>query len=283
MRLGYNTNGLAHHRLVDAIDLLADEGYESVAITLDAGALDPYDDAGRLEQESIRVGEILERRGMSCVIETGARFVLNPRLKHDPTLMDADPARRAVRVDFLRRAIDLAARLRADAMSFWSGGLGDAISEEQALDRLVGALQPVIEHAERRDVRLAFEPEPGMFIDTFERFSRLDERVRHPLFDLTVDVGHVFCVEPGSTAERIAPWVSRIANVHIEDMHRNLHEHLMFGEGSMDFPPILETLFRGGYRGGVHVELSRHSHMAVDAVRRSRDFLRAIWPEGALV
>ena len=37
MRLGYNTNGLAHHRLVDAIDLLADEGYQSIAITLDAG------------------------------------------------------------------------------------------------------------------------------------------------------------------------------------------------------------------------------------------------------
>ena len=37
MRLGYNTNGMAHHRVVDAIDLLADEGYQSVAITLDAG------------------------------------------------------------------------------------------------------------------------------------------------------------------------------------------------------------------------------------------------------
>ena len=32
MRLGYNTNGLAHHRLTDAIALLADEGYQSVAL-----------------------------------------------------------------------------------------------------------------------------------------------------------------------------------------------------------------------------------------------------------
>ena len=37
MRLGYNTNGLAHHRLTDAIDLIAAEGFQSVAITLDVG------------------------------------------------------------------------------------------------------------------------------------------------------------------------------------------------------------------------------------------------------
>ena len=41
MFLGYNTNGLAHHDLFDAIDLLADIGYRSVAITIDHGALPP--------------------------------------------------------------------------------------------------------------------------------------------------------------------------------------------------------------------------------------------------
>jgi sugar phosphate isomerase/epimerase len=158
--------------------------------------------------------------------------------------------------------------------------LRDGASEDEGLDRLAGALKPVIEHAERRDVRLAFEPEPGMFIDTFDRFRKLDERVRHPLFDLTVDLGHVFCVEPGDPCEHIRPWAGRIANIHIEDMERGVHEHLMFGEGSMDFPPLLATLATMGHKGGVHVELSRHSHMAVDAVRQTRDYLRSIWPRG---
>jgi len=97
MKLGYNTNGMAHHRLTDAIELLAEEGYQSVAITLDAGALDPYDDPSSLAQQVPIVRSALDRCGMARVVETGARYLLNPRLKHDPTLMDPDPRRREVR------------------------------------------------------------------------------------------------------------------------------------------------------------------------------------------
>jgi sugar phosphate isomerase/epimerase len=276
MRLGYNTNGLAHHRLLDAIALLAEEGFQSVALTLDAGALDPFDDPATLARQVRAVREALDRDAMGRVVETGARYLLNPRFKHDPTLMDPDPSRREVRVDFLRRAIDLAVELQAEAVSFWSGILRDSIPEEAAMERLASALRPVIEHAERRQIRLAFEPEPGMFVDTFARFARLDERILHPLFDLTVDLGHVHCVEDDPSADLVRAWGPRIVNVHVEDMVRGVHEHLMFGEGTIDFPPLIGALRESGYRGGLHVELSRHSHMAVEAVRRSAGFLRPL-------
>ena len=273
MRLGYNTNGLAHHRLTDAIELLAEEGYQSVAITLDAGALDPYEDPPILARQLDAVRSVLDRRGLSRVIETGGRFLLNPRLKHDPTLMDPDPDRREVRVDFLRRAIDIAARLDAGCVSLWSGRCVDPISEDEAMDRLAKALRPVLTHAETAGIALAFEPEPGMFIDTFERFARLDQQINNPLFHLTVDLGHVHCIEAGPIADHLRRWGQRIVNIHIEDMIKGVHEHLMFGEGTMDFPPVFAALREIGYGQGVHVELSRHSHAAVEAVRRSRDIL----------
>jgi L-ribulose-5-phosphate 3-epimerase len=274
MRLGYNTNGLAHHRLLDAIGLLADEGYRSVAITLDVGALDPYQDPLPLAREARTVRAALERRGLACVIETGARYLLNPRAKHDPTLMDPDPARRAIRQDFLRRAIDLADALGAEAVSLWSGRAPSVIDEESGLDRLTEALKPVIDYAETLEIPLAFEPEPGMFIDTLDRFGRLDERVRHPLFQLTVDLGHVHCLEEGSWDPLMQRWGARIVNIHIEDMVQDVHEHLMFGEGTMDFPAIFRALRRIDYQRGLNVELSRHSFMAVEAVRSAAAFLQ---------
>jgi len=61
-------------------------------------------------------------------------------------------------------------------------------------------------------------------------------------------------------------------------MKAGVHDHLMFGEGEMCFPPVIEALSQTGFDGGVHVELSRHSHMAVQAVRQAYEFLSPLWP-----
>ena len=54
MRFAYNTNGLAHHRLDDALALLADCGYDGVALTLDVQHLDPFADDALQQAERVR-------------------------------------------------------------------------------------------------------------------------------------------------------------------------------------------------------------------------------------
>ncbi len=148
--------------------------------------------------------------------------------------------------------------------------------ESVGLDRLAEGLRPLLDHAGHVGIPLAFEPEPGMFIDTLERFARLDDRINHPLFGLTVDLGHVHCSNEGDIPGLLRKWGPRIVNIHIEDMVRGVHEHLMFGEGTMDFPPICQALREIPYQGGVHVELSRHSHKGAESVRLAAAFLKPL-------
>jgi L-ribulose-5-phosphate 3-epimerase len=273
MRLGYNTNGFAHHPLAEAIEILAELGYTSVALTLDYHALNPYD--ANLANQVSRVRGLLEKHRLHCVIETGARFLLDSRRKHQPTLVSAAPEDRERRLDFLRRSVDVAAELGADAVSFWSGTPVDDVAPSVHLQRLVDGCLQLCDHAATKKVRLAFEPEPGMQVDTMPRFAELSSRIARPEFGLTLDLGHLHCLGEVPIADHIRRWRSVLWNVHIEDMRRGVHDHLMFGEGEIDFPPVLKALEEIGYSGGVHVELSRHSHDAVNTARKALAFLRS--------
>ena len=271
MRLGYNTNGLAYHTLFDALDLLAEIGYQSVAITIDHGVLSPADPSWH--DQLRRVRRRLTQLGLRSVIETGARFLLDPRQKHEPTLVSADAAARGRRVEFYRHAIRCAAELESDCVSLWSGVLRDGATDDVAMGRLAEGLQMVLDDAARAGVAVAFEPEPGMLIDSMTRFEELLRRVDADSLKLTLDVGHLHCQGETPIAGQIVRWADRLANVHLEDMRAGVHEHLMFGEGEISFPPILQALASIGYQGGIHVELSRHSHEGPQAARRAYDFL----------
>lgn len=270
-KLGYNTNGLVHHRWDQALELIAEVGYQSVAITVDHHCLNPF--ASTLAFELSRMRKKLEELQLSSVIETGARFLLNPRKKHEPTLMSTSPAEREVRIQFLCKCIDIAAELGSEAVSFWSGILREPMPRSEGISRLAAGCRKVMLHAQRRKVPLAFEPEPGMFIESMRDFADLLECGVELELGLTLDIGHIHCVESDPIPEVIARWKNWLLNVHIEDMLQGVHEHLPFGEGTIDFPPVLAALAESGYEGGVHVELSRHSHEAPERLQQSFEFL----------
>ena len=272
MLFGYNTNGFAHHRLEDALEICAALGYRGVALTLDHYALGPFD-PGFAEQLAA-VKAILTRHQMRCVIETGARFLLDPWNKHQPTLLSAMVAERELRSMFLQHAVDVAQELGADAVSFWSGTSCDDSPPADQLRRLVEGCLRLCDYAAPRGVRLAFEPEPGMFVDTMNRYAELADRVRHPAFGLTLDLGHLHCQGETPLRDQIHKWSKTLFNIHIEDMRFGRHEHLMFGEGEIDFPPVLQALRECNYTYGIYVELSRHSHQAVATARQALAFLQ---------
>ncbi|MFV0132697.1 sugar phosphate isomerase/epimerase family protein [Streptomyces sp. HMX87] len=273
LRFGYGTNGLADLRLDDALGLLADLGYDGVGLTLDHMHLDPL--APDLAARTRRVAHRLAALGLGVTVETGARYVLDPRRKHGPSLLDPDPDDRARRVDLLLRAVRVAADLGAHAVHCFSGTTPPGTDAGTAWKRLAEALAPALDTACEAGVPLAVEPEPGHLLATLDDFHRLRRALGDPeALGLTLDIGHCQCLEPVSPADCVraaGPW---LRHVQIEDMRRGVHEHLPFGDGEIDFPPVLAALAATGYQGLTVVELPRHSHAGPLFAERSLPFLR---------
>lgn len=270
LSFGYNTSGFAHHKLEDALEIIADCGYRGIALTLDNYHCNPFTfepaDLARLRQ-------LLDKLQLRVVIETGARYLLNPQRQYHPTLVSAEG--RSIRLEFLRRAVDIAADLHAECVSFWSGTPDPEVPEHQAWDWLVTGCLQLAEHSKRRGVQLAFEPEPGMLVDDMAKFEVLKKHISSARFGLTLDVGHVFCSETAPFRQVYGKFANLIRNVHIEDIRDRKPEQLMFGEGQLDFVAILRVLNDNKYTGLVNVELARDSHRAPELARASIEFLNA--------
>jgi sugar phosphate isomerase/epimerase len=298
-RLGYNTNGLAHHRVEDALRLLDGLGYRAASITPDVGQLDLY----RLDRAEVRrVRRLARELDLSLAVETGARFLLDARRKHFPTLLETAPRDRARRVDFLRRSIDLAADLGAPLVSIWSGAAprgatGDPAGRtpgsgartrtraarapspavERLWDRLVAGLMPVLDHARGARVRIAFEPEPGMFVERPTGYLELVRRLgeRGPELGLTLDVGHLVATGDLPVPREVRALAPYLSHVQLDDAPRGRHEHRMFGAGVLDLAGTLAALRAAGFRGQAAVELSRDSFRGAEAAAEAMGHLRA--------
>jgi sugar phosphate isomerase/epimerase len=271
LRFAYNTNGTASHRLDDALDLIAESGYHGMALTLDHHHFDPFapDAPARAERLARRLGEL----HLGSVIETGARYLLDPRAKHEPTLVTRDPAGRARRVDFLCRAIDVAATLGSEAVSFWAGVPKAGVTREEAWDWMRAGLEEVCRHAEERRVTVALEPEPGMLVETVDDYVEAARDL--PNLTLALDLGHCIVTGERDPAAAAHEFAGRIGTVSIEDMKRGEHVHLAFGEGDMDIPGILDALEETAFSRLVCVELSRDSHRADTMVPQALRYLRS--------
>jgi sugar phosphate isomerase/epimerase len=272
MFLGYNTNGFSYHRLEDAIAILDEFGYRGIAITLDYHHLNPF--AADVFSQARYLAAEIRRRGMTAVIETGARYLLDPRRKHQPTLVSRDDQARIIRRQFLERAIRLAPALGAEVVSFWSGSPDDDTSFPSGCPRLIAELEGLLPIAQTEGVCLALEPEPGMLIQTTVEAVTVVEHFGNPHLGLTIDVGHIHCLCETSMRESLLLAKPYLRNIHLEDMRAGVHDHLMFGEGEINFRELFEVLREIGYREGLYVELSRHAHEAVRIALEASSFLK---------
>ncbi|MBE7492333.1 MAG: sugar phosphate isomerase/epimerase [Planctomycetes bacterium] len=268
MKLGYNTNGFGFHRLEDAIAIIAETGYSVVALTLDVHHLNPFEASAAEVNE---IARLLHRHKLECVIETGARFLLDPRRKHRPTLIDDEPD---TRVHFMHRAAEIAGDLGALALSYWSGARPEqgGHGDDELFRRLAFQADKLEQLARRHGTLAALEPEPGMLVESMADYDRLAALMGYRP-GLTLDIGHLQCVEDEPPSVYPCKYRDVLYNLQLDDMRRGAHQHLFFGEGDIDFAAVFAALKQIGYEGPACVELSDASRNAVETARRAKQFL----------
>jgi sugar phosphate isomerase/epimerase len=279
MRLAYNTNGFPQHRLADVCRILAELGYDGISITPDVLQLDPF---GRdVQREANELRTLVDDLGLSVAVETGARFLLDARRKHQPTLL-SEPKGRQQRLDGLLRCLELAELLGAETFSFWAGTFGDegvaTPPREELLDRLCAGAASLLEEGRSGSVRVCFEPEPGMLVASLAELGEFLGRLNDDSLAVMLDVGHVPVTEDVTPAQALRQLAPRLGGLQLDDSRDRRHEHLLPGEGEIDWPAVMAAAREVGFTGLASLELPRHGHDPVRTARTALAFFRQLEP-----
>ncbi len=256
MKLAFSSNAYMHFSVEDTIRRVAQIGYQGIEILADVPHAWPVN---LLPERRKSLCDALAQHRLTVSNVNG--FMMNavndPRQPYwHPSWIEPDPNYRAIRREHTKRALTLAAEIGATNIQTEPGGpLAEGQTWQSAADVFYEELMPCVEVAERLEVGLLIEPEPGLMIERFEQFLEFVQRIDSPAIGLNFDVGHAYCVgeDPQDWVERMAPYTR---HYHLEDIAATrVHQHLVPGRGAIDFDATLQAIAGTGYDGWVTVEL----------------------------
>lgn len=277
MKLAYSSNAYMSYPVEEAIARIAALGYAGLELLADVPHAWP---AGLLETAKQRILDCLHSHGLAVSNLNGFMMnaVADPRQPYwHPSWIEPDPHYRAIRREHTKRALQLARQLGAPSVQTEPGGpLEGDRSWASAARIFYDEIMPCVELAERLEVWLLIEPEPGLLIETFEQYLEFVGRIESPWVGLNFDVGHAFCVgqDPQHWVARMAP---HTRHYHVEDIAASRqHAHLIPGRGAIDLQATLREIARTGYRGWITVELYPYVDQPDEAGREASQFLQPI-------
>jgi len=279
IRLAFSTNAYTKHTLTEAVDGIAAAGYRAVEILADHPHAYPPTFS---EHEAKRLRERLNALRLEPVAVNAntamAYFTPLPgALTFEPSLIAPNPTWRDDRIRLYGQAMTLANWLGAPVVTITGGQPTSDEPAEVLRERLLEGLEQVVRAADLAGVDLAFEPEPGQFIETTDGVADILEAIDHPRLGANVDVGHVWCAgdDPAESIRRLG---ARVKHLHLEDIKDRVHYHLIPGEGGeIDFHAIRLALDDVGYDGAAAVELYTYADEPDRAARESHEALAPLF------
>lgn len=275
MKLAFSSNAYMKFSIEETIDRIARIGYSGLEVLADVPHAWPVN---LLPERRKSITDSLVKHGLRVSNVNG--FMMNavndPRQPYwHPSWIEPDPNYRAIRREHTKRALQLAAEIGAKNLQTEPGGpLEPGQSWDDAARTFYDELMPCVEVAEKYQVGLLIEPEPGLMIEKFDQYLKFVEKIQSPYVGLNFDIGHAYCV-----GEDPQDWVAQMAphtrHYHFEDIAPSrVHAHMVPGRGAIDFEKTLAAIHATGYDGYITVELYPYIDDPDAAAREAFEYLQ---------
>ncbi len=274
-KFAFSTNAFSRYSLKKAIETIAACGYSGVEILADKPHLYPDTFSPRVADQ---IRALLERTGL-CVSNINANCTFGywkdapPEPFFEPSIISPSTKLRRQRIRMISNTLRYAHAIGATNISITSGRALPTMPPPIATRQLRESLKPILELAQKLNVRVGIESEPGLFIEWATELAALIDSMKSPMLGANLDIGHSVVIgEPVGDTLRLLR--GRIWNCHIEDLLGRKHYHLIPGRGNLDWGKLRRQLAAIHYPNFLTVELYTYPDSPAKAALHSIAFLK---------
>jgi sugar phosphate isomerase/epimerase len=268
MLIGLSSIFFPHDDVETSVRNIADLGADCVEVNCDL----PHFSPGPIgEEKKKRLGDILKKSKLASSVHSSF-FELN--------LGSGYPELRELSCSRVKECIDLASLWGSSPIVIHPGYLPsfEAKLREEAKKRFMESLETLLAYAQKRGAELVLENIQSPYFFGFE-FAEMFSICQELNLPFCLDIGHAYIMqgicgnsdreyEIARGIDKFSPFLSHI---HIHDNHGVRDEHLGVGEGSINFPPIVEAIRGVGFEGKVIGEGWEGARDAAYELRKLRD------------
>lgn len=180
---------------------------------------------------------------------------------YQPTLYVADSEKRAVSMGAIKTSITIASELEAETIIVHTHDpdFPKDFMNDDTFKRLSSAFSALVDFAQPYGVKVAIENLEEPYSQ--ELLDKLLAEINGLAF--CFDIGHAFL---GKTMDYYLPkYIDRLSALHIHDNHGEKDEHLIPGQGLIDFNSFFRMLKAYDYKGYVGIECHAEDEEGADA------------------
>ncbi len=275
MNLAFSTNAYTNHSLTDALRGIKSAGYRGAEILADVPHAYPGTvDARVIRRELDLLDLAVSNVNANCTF--GYWRHAPPEPYFEPSLISPTAQHRRDRAEQIIKTLRFAREVGAANISITSGRCLPGMAPDRAAAQFVESIRPILDEADRLNVNVGVECEPGLFLEYVVELREWIDRLKHPRLGANLDIGHSQVIGE-SIPEMIQHLGDRIWNLHVEDIPGRKHYHMIPGEGTLDWPAVRDALRSINYNRFATVELYTHTADPQSAAVKSFEFLSRLF------